>query len=236
MKSTFNPQIPQNIFLQQNHAVSSLRSQSDVRQDKSAALRGRVATAQPERPAPVMRAHQRAHQGESQPPRTQNNPTDKRKTVPLTLWVKPFIKAEVQRLVGLEQHQGKEDVSLSSVGGAFLERGLQQNVDMKYGALLGPIIENAIDRRMRARDNRLVALLVRIAFETGQIRGIVTNNLAIQPGITEDIIQTVLTNSANDAKKNITRKTPQITEMLEDLSKWMTVEEEKKSPLTNGNS
>src|SRR3954451_22804601 len=95
MKSTFNPQIPQNIFLQQNHAVSSLRSRCDVRQDKSAALRGRVASAQPERPAPVMRAHQE----ESQPPRTQNTTTPNRKTVPLTLWVKPFVKAEVQRLV-----------------------------------------------------------------------------------------------------------------------------------------
>jgi hypothetical protein len=131
-------------------------------------------------------------------------------------------------LVQLEAQEGKGEVSLSSVGGAFLERGLQQNVDMQYGALLGPIIEHAIDRRMRARDNRLVALLVRIAFETGQIRGIVTNNLAIQPGVTEDIIQTVLTNSEKEAKKNITRKTPQITEMLEELSQWMSVEEEKK--------
>src|SRR3954449_561065 len=225
MKSTFNPQIPQNIFLQQNHAVSSLRSRCDVRQDKSAALRGRVASAQPERPAPVMRAHQE----ESQPSRTQINTTDKRKTVPLTLWVKPFIKAEVQRLVGLEQHQGKEDVSLSSVGGAFLERGLQQNVDMKYGALLGPIIENAIDRRMRARDNRLVALLVRIAFETGQIRGIVTNNLAIQPGITNEILKTVLTESQKEAKKNITRRTPQIAEIIEEL-KQLLVEEEGQKP------
>jgi hypothetical protein len=224
MKSNFNPQFPQNIFLQQTPTVTFQRSRSDVRQVKSAAVCERIASGQPARPAPVMRAHQE----ESQPPRTQNNNTPNRKTVPLTLWVKPFIKAEVQRLVGLEKQQGKEDVSLSSVGGAFLERGLQQNVDMKYGALLGPIIENAIDRRMRARDNRLVALLVRIAFETGQIRGIVTNNLAIQPGITEDIIQTVLTKSEEDAKKNITRKTPQITEMLEELSKWMTVEEEKK--------
>src|SRR3954452_5881181 len=198
---------------------------------KSAALGGRVASVQPERPVAVLRARQ----AERQPSRTQNTTTPQRKTVPLTLWVKPCVKAEVQRLVQLEEQEGKGDISLSSVGGAFLERGLQQNVDMKYGALLGPIIENAIDRRMRARDNRLVALLVRIAFETGQIRGIVTNNLAIQPGITEDIIQTVLTKSEEEAKRNITRKTPQITEMLEDLSKWMTVEEEKKSPPTNGN-
>src|SRR3954449_13541554 len=221
MKSTFNPQIPQNIFLQQNHAVSSLRSRCDVRQDKSAALRGRVASAQPERPAPVLRAHQE----ESQPPRTQNTTTHQRKTVPLTLWVKPCVKAEVQRLVQLEEQQGKVEVSLSSVGGAFLERGLQQNVDMQYGALLGPIIEHAIDRRMRARDNRLVALLVRIAFETGQIRGIVTNHLGIQPGITEDIIQTVLTKSEDEAKSNITRLTPQIAEMINELKNWKSDEE-----------
>src|SRR3954470_9851232 len=106
MKSIFTPQIPQNIFIQQKDAVSSLRSRSDVRQDKSAALRGRVGSVQPERPAPVMRSHQE----ENQPPRTQNNTTINRKTVPLTLWVKPFVKAEVQRLVELEKHQGKEDV------------------------------------------------------------------------------------------------------------------------------
>jgi hypothetical protein len=224
MKSIFTPQLPQNIFIQQKEAISFQRSRSDVRQDKSAAIRGRVASVQPERPAPVLRAQQE----DTQPSRTQNNTAHKRKTVPLTLWVKLIVKAEVQRLVQLEEQEGKADVSLSSVGGAFLERGLQQNVDMKYGALLVPIIENAIDRRLRARDNRLVALLFRIAFETGQIRGIVTNNLAIQPGITEEIIQTVLTNSEKDAKKNITRKTPQITEMLEELATWMTVEEEKK--------
>src|SRR3954464_9756726 len=99
MKSIFTPQIPQNIFIQQKDAVSSLRSRGDVRQDKSAALGGRVASVQPERPAPVMRAHQE----ESQPPRRQNNTTDKRKTVPLTLWVKPFIQRAARRLLGKQR-------------------------------------------------------------------------------------------------------------------------------------
>jgi hypothetical protein len=215
---------PQNVFILKAHEVTKERPGIGVRQDKSAALRERVATYQPERPAPVMRAHQ----GDIPPPRTQNKSTDKRKTVPLTLWVKPFVKSEVQRLVQLEVKQGKGDVSLSSVGGAFLERGLQQNVDMQYGALLGPIIEKAIDRRMRARDNRLVALLVRIAFETGQIRGIVTNNLAIQPGITNEILKTVLTESQKEAKKNITRRMPQIAEIIEELKQWMAAEEGQK--------
>ena len=78
---------------------------------------------------------------------------------------------------------------------------------------------------MRARDNRLVALLVRIAFETGQIQGIVTNHLGIQPGITEDIIQTVLTKSEDEAKSNITRLTPQIAEMINELKNWKSDEE-----------
>src|SRR3954452_10388784 len=50
MKSIFNPQIPQNIFLQKNHSVSSLRSQSDVRQDKYTSPGVRVASAQPVHP------------------------------------------------------------------------------------------------------------------------------------------------------------------------------------------
>jgi hypothetical protein len=161
--------------------------------------------------------------------RSENSPNAKRKTVPVTLWVKPYVKAELQRLVQREKDQGNEDISLSFVGGSFLERGLQQNVDMQYGAMLTPIIEKAIDRRMRARDNRLVALLVRIAFETGQIRGIVTNHLAITPGITNENLQTVLTESEKEAKSNITRRTPQIAEIIEELKQWMTDEEGKKT-------
>jgi hypothetical protein len=130
----------------------------------------------------------------------------------------------------LRAQNGKkgEKLSRSEVVSNLIETALQNHVDMQYGALLKPVIENAIDRRMRTRDNRLVALLVRIAFETGQIRGIVTNNLAIQPGITEEIIQTVLTNSEKDAKSNISRRTPQIIEMLEDLKQWLTDEEGNK--------
>jgi hypothetical protein len=215
MKSIFNPQIPQNIFLQQNHSVSSLRSQSDVRQDKSAFLAHRTASVQPASDEKVMLSQQ----VNSNPPHSPEQPSRQQKAVVITLWVKPELKTELKRVA--EQ----DGLSISAAGGAFLHKALQQNVDMQYGALLGPIIEKAIDRRMRARDNRLVALLVRIAFETGQIRGIVTNHLGIQPGMTEDIIQTVLTKSEDEAKSNITRLTPQIAEMINELKNWKSDEE-----------
>jgi hypothetical protein len=225
MKSILNPEFPQNIFQQQTHSETYLRPQSGVRQDKSASLRDRRASDQPERIVTVLRSQH----VDKISVRSENSPNATRKTVPVTLWVKPYVKAELQRLVQREKDQGDEDISLSFVGGSFLERGLQQNVDMQYGAMLTPIIEKAIDRRMRARDNRLVALLVRIAFETGQIRGIVTNHLAIEPGITNENIQTVLTESEKEAKSNITRRTPQIAEIIEELKQWMTDEEGKKT-------
>jgi hypothetical protein len=215
MKSIFTPQIPQNIFIQQKEAISFQRSRGDVRQDKSAFLAHRTASVQPASREEVMLSQQSSNN----PPHSQEKPSRQQKAVVITLWVKPELKAELKRVA--EQ----DGLSISAAGGAFLHKALQQNVDMQYGALLGPIIEKAIDRRMRARDNRLVALLVRIAFETGQIRGIVTNHLGIQPGITEDIIQTVLTKSEADAKSNITRLTPQIAEMINELKNWKSDEE-----------
>src|SRR3954452_22037108 len=70
MKSIFNPQIPQNIFLQQNHSVSSLRSQSDVRQDKYTSPGVRVASAQPVQPDTTECTQQK----NTNIPRVQNTP------------------------------------------------------------------------------------------------------------------------------------------------------------------
>jgi hypothetical protein len=215
MKSIFTPQFPQNIFLQQTHSVTFPRSRSDVRQDKSAFSAHRTASVQPASHEKVLLSQQVS----KNPPHAQEISSRQQKAVVITLWVKPELKTALKRVA--EQ----DGLSISAAGGAFLHKALQQNADMQYGALLGPIIENAIDQRMRVRDNRLVALLVRIAFETGQIRGIVTNHLGIQPGITEDIIQTVLTKSEADAKSNITRLTPQIAEMINELKNWKSDEE-----------
>jgi hypothetical protein len=215
MKSTLHPQFPQNIFHHQSHLVTFPRSRSDVRQDKSAFAVHRPASGQPASQEKVMLSQQVSNN----PPRSPEKPSRQQKAVVITLWVKPELKTELKRIA--EQ----DGVSISAAGGAFLHKALQQNADMQYGALLGPIIEKAIDRRMRARDNRLVALLVRIAFETGQIRGIVTNNLAIQPGITNENIQTVLTESEKEAKANITRLTPQIAEIINELKNWQSDEE-----------
>jgi hypothetical protein len=130
------------------------------------------------------------------------------------------VKRELQRVAELE------GLTVSKTGAAFLKQALQQNVDLHYSAPLTPIIETAIDKRMNSRDSRLAWLLVRIAFDTGQTRSLVTNILGRQQGMTEDMLKNILAMSQRTAKGNITRKTPQITELMEAVEKWLAEEKE----------
>jgi hypothetical protein len=118
-------------------------------------------------------------------------------------------------------------LTVSAAGAAFLKQALQNNVDMQYSALLTPIIEAAIDKRMRARDSRLAWLLVRVAFDAGQTKSLVTNILGKQQGMTADLLKNILAMSQKAAKENITRKTPQLAELMEALEKWLAEDERK---------
>jgi hypothetical protein len=128
------------------------------------------------------------------------------------------VKGELQRLAA------QEGLTVSKTGAALLTQALQHNVNMQYSELLTPIIEAAIDKRMRARDSRLAWLLVRVAFDTGQTRSLVTNILGKQQGMTEDILKNILAMSQRTAKGNITRKSPQLTELMEAVEKWLDAE------------
>ena len=96
---------------------------------------------------------------------------------------------------------------------------------MDYSALLQPIIEHAIAKQMRAISTRLAWLLVRVAFDAGQTRSLVTNILGRQPGISEAELTKILDGSSKTAKGNITRKTPQLTELMEAVEHWLVAEE-----------
>jgi hypothetical protein len=151
--------------------------------------------------------------------RSQNQPTIKRKTTHLTLWVKPVVKSELQRIA--EQ----EGVSISTTGAAFLEEAIRQKLHIQHAVLLQPIIEQAIRKQMRGISTRLAWLLVRVAFDSGQTRSLVTNMLSRQPGVTQPILRHILDNSSKTAKGNITRRTPQMIELIEAVEQWIVTEE-----------
>jgi len=129
--------------------------------------------------------------------------------------VKPIVKTE------LEQIAEQEGLSISATGGAVLEKALQEHIDMQYGALLEPVIKKCIAKEIQGMSTRLAWLLVRVAFDVGQVRGMTTNILGRQPGMNQDILTTILKESSKAAKMNITRRTPQLTELMEVLNKWL---------------
>ncbi len=152
--------------------------------------------------------------------RSQNRPTPKRKTVHLTLWVKPVVKAELKRVAETE------GLSVSSTGGAFLEEAIRQKLHVQHAVLLQPIIEQTIRRQMRTISTRLAWLLVRVAYDSGQTRQLVTNILRRQPGVTPAILNQILDSSNNAAKRNVLRRTPQIATLIAEVEKWLDEEED----------
>src|SRR5436305_13967369 len=152
--------------------------------------------------------------------KTQTHST-KRKTVHVTLWVKPEIKAEFKRLAE------KEGLSVSKFGGVLLEEALHQKLHIEHAILLQPIIEQAISRRMAAISTRLSSLLVRGVLDTGQVRRLVINMLARQPGMTQQTLEEIIDGSHEGARKQITRMTPQLASLISEVEKWLLEEADK---------
>jgi hypothetical protein len=184
---------------------------ASVRQDKARIASARVPSPQPAAVTHTPRAKPLRPNGT----RSTNGNSTKPARVHLDLWVKPIVKAALQRMAQ------QEGLSMSNAGAAFLERALQQNIDMQYHALLAPVIETVIDKRMRARDARLAWLLVRIAFAAEQTRVIDTNILGRQQGMTEEKLKTILAMSQRAAKSNITRTSPELKELADAVEKFI---------------
>jgi hypothetical protein len=151
--------------------------------------------------------------------RSKKRSVPRRKTVHLTLWVKPVVKAELKRVAETE------GLSVSSTGSAFLEEAIRQNLHVQHAVLLQPIIEQAIRKQMRTISTRLAWLLVRVAFDSGQTRQLVTNILRRQPGVTPAILNQILDSSQQAAKRNVLRWTPQIATLIAEVEKWLDDEE-----------
>lgn len=207
----------ENVFPKGENLVKSKQPHGDVWQDKARIFRARTASPQPA----SQQAEQRALLLDTNDSRSQKHSVPKQKAVQVTLWVNPIVKTDLQRIAK------REGMSVSAAGGAFLEQALQQRVDLQYGALLKPVIEQTIAHEMRSISTRLAWLLVRVAYDSGQTRSIVTNILGRQSGVTPDILKTILDMSGQTAKANITRRTPQIVELIEAVEQWLIAPDEE---------
>jgi hypothetical protein len=217
MLSNGKPHFLKNIFSQQSNVAAGDAGGRFGRQDKARISSARGATRRPDAETKFTRARPL----DSSRTRSPNQNVQKSRTEKLTAWVNPLVKSHFQQLAAAE------GLSLSATTAAFLERSLQEHVDLQYSALLTPVIETAIDKRMRLRDNRLAALLVRNAFETNQTRALVTNILGKQPGMTEETLKTILTMTRNAAKGNLTQRSEEFAELIAAVKKFFDQEEQE---------
>jgi len=143
----------------------------------------------------------------------------RRQAVKVTIWVKPLVKAELQRKAE------REGLSLSATGAAFLEKAMQADIDMQYGTLLEPIIERTITKHLGSRDRRLAFLLARGAFESGMTKALVLFVLK-QAGVEQGRLKAMLDECSRKARTTLLRKTPQLETVLSEVAAWL---EEKES-------
>lgn len=208
--NTLAPRQADTIFNQQKRRQKQEPAYHVLWQDKH---RGETASPASVQPAPHG-GLPRSHEPNSSFARSQNGYAGRRKTVPLTLWVQPIEKEQLQRIADAEK------ISLPQAGRAFIRQGMQARADLQYSSILEPIIERSIARYLGNRDSRIISLLVRIAFDSGQTRSIVTNILGLQPDISPELLRDIIAESDKRTKSNIMRRTPQITELIEALEKW----------------
>ncbi len=145
--------------------------------------------------------------------------SSKRQTVQVVSWVKPVLRAELKRLAE------KEGLSVSKVSASLLEEAIRQKLHIHHAVLLQPIIEQAISKHMRSRDNRLAFLLARGAFESGMTKALAVFLLK-QAGVDQGRLKAMLDESSRKARTTLLRKTPQLETVLADVAAWL---EEKES-------
>ena len=140
--------------------------------------------------------------------------SSKRQTVQVASWVKPSIRAELQRLAE------KEGLSVSKVSAALLEEAIRQKLHIQHAVLLQPIIEQTISKHMRSRDNRLAFLLARGAFESGMTKALAVFLLK-QAGVDQERLKAMLDECSRKARTTLLKRTPQLETVLSEVAAWL---------------
>src|SRR5207248_10574724 len=120
-----------------------------------------------------------------------------------------------------------EGISLSKAGGAYFKTGLEAERGEEYRAMLEPVIAGILNRHMAARDNRLALLLVRNYLVAEQNRGLTTYLVGRVPDMTPDILNDILDNTFKAAKKKLTRRSPELEELIREVKSWIMNEDKQ---------
>jgi hypothetical protein len=157
---------------------------AEVMQDKYAQPRISAASSQPVRattPAPMPKHHG----------------SNTRQTVEVAGYVKPSIRAELERMAK------QQKLSLSKVVASLLEKAIQGEIDMQYGAMLRPVIEACVKREINARIDRTNQLSMNAFLAGEQGRVLTIHVLSLLLGGGGDALPQLVKDSQKQAWANL---------------------------------
>ena len=96
----------------------------------------------------------------------------------------------------------------------MLRERAQDDAFARSQAILVPIIQQAIRSEFRAFANRFLALIARITYEVSQILFLLVSFLRLYLGEDQTTLHRLETQSETQARVNITRRTPQVDEVI----------------------
>jgi hypothetical protein len=202
-----NTQKPQTLFLSETPAP--------LWQDKNGVPRVSAASGQPSTAGKTALNPT----GNANPPPTRKHST-KRKTVFAGAWIDLDTDAYIE-------HRRKQDKNLtrSKVIATMLRERAQDDAVARSQAILVPIIQQAIRSEFRAFANRFLALIARITYEVSQILFLLVSFLRLYLGDDQTTLHRLETQSETEARVNITRRTPQVEEVIGRLKHTLAGEE-----------
>src|SRR3954471_20449723 len=187
--------------------------------------RPRMATGQPYQVTALLRSQQ----GKGNSDRSQKHST-KRRTVPITTWVKGAIRDEIDR-IALDG-----GIHRSSVAATLLEEAVHQKLHIQHAILLGPIIQQAIAEEREKDRKRIAGLLVQNTVLTGQVKYLLTNLLgrsgSAQKVTAEDLYK-ILDWSKRKARETVIRRGIHTEKLLAAIGEWLDADGREEDELTH---
>ena len=129
--------------------------------------------------------------------------------------------AVFQRLETMRHAGRKNEESRSSYIGKFVTQGVLRNGDFNYLSMIEPEIERIFDKKFNRFENRFIAVIARLAYQMGQVLYLLLNYLFLSFHNDEEALRKIEAKSENSARSNITRRTPQLAEVIGKLKQEM---------------
>ena len=113
----------------------------------------------------------------------------------------------------------------SATARAFLARGVQANIDMQYGAMLRPVIQDQIHKDIQSYSNRTANINLQALYAAEQTRLLSIHILRFLTDLVDspDELVPIITASQQEAWKNMTnlhRDKPDASALQEDSAQW----------------